>query len=153
MKPGRGCPHGCFGRGYILSEVSLPSPISSAAIDEAKHCRAGIQNHHFINISTEASDLFRSRAMIIMEIWKRQATRLAHVNHPVNFRMSGAGRAARRAGCERCRGVWGDPSPSPHRLAPEQSAAVSGAVTPSQLPGDNQGSPRFGPRAAEGLWQ
>lgn len=97
-KSGRGCPRGRAGRGYIPSETSLALPITDAAIDETKHCRAGIQNHHFINIPTKASDLFRSRAMIIMAIWKRRATRLARVNQPIHFGASGAGRAARRAG-------------------------------------------------------
>lgn len=122
-------------------------PIRNAAIDEAKRCRAGIQNHHVINISTKASNLFRPRAMIVMEIWKEQATRLAHGNHPINFRMSGAGRAARRTGWERCRGARGHLSPSP----PEQSSAMPDAATPLQLPSNNQGSSRFSTRAAEGL--
>lgn len=98
MKSGRGCPRGRAGRGYIPSETSLALPIADAAIAETKYCRAGIQNHHFINIPTKASDLFRSRAMIIMAIWKRRATRLARVNQPIHFGASGAGRAACRAG-------------------------------------------------------
>ncbi|KAK4809718.1 hypothetical protein QYF61_006548 [Mycteria americana] len=77
--------------------------------------------------------------MIIMEIWKQQATHLAHVNHPINFRTSGAGRAAHWAGCERCQGARGDPSPSPHQRPVEQSAAVPGAVIPSQVPSNSQG--------------
>lgn len=147
MKSGHGHPDGCVGTGYLLPETSLAMPIRNAAIDEAKRCRAGIQNHHFINISTKASNLFRPRAMIVMEIWKQQATRLAHGNHPINFRMSGAGRAARRTGWERCRGARGHLSPSP----PEQSSAMPDAATPLQLPSNNQGSSRFSTRAAEGL--
>lgn len=102
MKSGQGCPRGRAGRGYGLSETALALATSIAAIDEAKYCCAGIQNHRFINISTEASALFHSRATIMMEIWKQQATCLAHVNHPINFQMSGAGRATRWAGRERC---------------------------------------------------
>ena len=58
--------------------VTLPSKRLNIAAQ-------GFTNHHFINIFTKASDLFRSRATIIMEIWKQKATRLSHVNHPINF--------------------------------------------------------------------
>lgn len=129
---------GCVGRVYIPSETPLASPISDAAIDETQYCHAEIQTHHFTNISTKASHLFHSRAMIMVEIWKQHAAGLAHANHPLDFQRSGAGRVMCWAGCHQCRGA-GVPSPSPHRARCRH---------PPQLPSNNQGPGLAGSRGA-----